>query len=197
MSDAETTPASDAPTPQPAPPAQPGPVARELPEIAALGEWIAGGELPSLAALFQAPTGGPLPLAKFDALGMQIKKEELLPQHWQVISDHRIPDDSLFDGLAEAGRLRLTYRDQELSRRRLGSLKLAWRELGAKQPSLWTVPDLLAALRRLIDHQVEFDVYELLCAVRDVWRGMTLPHGKEQLEILWACLAFIRSKTKK
>jgi hypothetical protein len=176
---------------------KPAAVTRELPDVEAIGDWVAGGDLPSLAALFQMPTGAPLPLAKFDALGMQIKKQELLPQHWQVIADHRVPDDSLFDGLAEAGRLRLTYRDQELSRRRLGNLKLAWRELGAKQPSLWSVPDLLAAMRRLLDRKVDFDVYELLCAVRDVWRGMTLPHGREQLEILWACLAFIREKTKK
>jgi hypothetical protein len=203
MSEADTPAADAAPdAPQtaaaaPAPAPRPAPAARELPTVEAIGNWIAGTDLPSLAALFQVPTGAPLPLAKFDALGMQIKKEELLPQHWQVISDHQIPDDSLFDGLAEAGRLRLTYRDQELSRRRLGNLKLAWRELGAKQPSLWTVPDLLAAMRRLIDRKAEFDVYELLCAVRDVWRGLRLPHGKEQLEILWACLAFIRQKTKK
>lgn len=201
MSDAESPAADATPEPAPTPPQpaapKPAPPARELPDVDAIGDWIAGGDLPSLAALFQMPTGAPLPLAKFDALGMQIKKEELLPQHWQVVHDHRIPDDSLFDGLAEAGRLRLTYRDQELSRRRLSNLKLAWRETGAKQPSLWSVPDLWAALRRLIDKKVDFDVYELLCAVRDVWRGMTLPHGREQLEILWACLAFIREKTKK
>jgi hypothetical protein len=183
--------------PPPAAPPKPAPAARDLPEIEAIGDWVEGADLPLLAALFQTPTGALLPLAKFDALGMQIKKEELLPQHWQVISDHTVPDDSLFDGLGEVGRLRVAYRDQELSRRRLNNLRLAWRELAGKQPSLWSVPDLLAAMRRLIDRNVDFDIHELLCAVRDVWRGMSLPFGREQLEILWACLAFIRTKTKK
>jgi len=200
MSEPETPPAEEAqaaPPPPAAPPKPPTAPARELPEIEAIGRWAEGEDLPLLAALFQAPTGGFLPLAKFDALGMQIKKEELLPQHWQVISDHTVPDDSVFDQLGEVGRLRAAYRDQELSRRRLDNLRLAWRELAGKQPALWSVPDLLAAMRRLIDRKVDFDVYELLSAVRDVWRAMTLPFGREQLEILWACLAFIRTKTKK
>lgn len=198
MSEPETPPTEEAQAATPAPPPpKPAAPARELPEIDAIGRWAEGEDLPLLAALFHMPTGAPLPLAKFDALGMQIKKAELLPQHWQVISDHSVADDSLFDGLAEVGRLRVAYRDQELSRRRLDNLRLAWRELGGKQPTLWSVPDLLAAMRRLIDRKVDFDVHELLSAVRDVWRGMTLPFGREQLEILWACLAFIRQKTKK
>jgi len=203
MSEAETPPVEEAQAATAPPEAPPKPApkpvvpARELPEVEAIGRWVEGEDLPLLAALFQMPTGAPMPLAKFDALGMQIKKQELLPQHWQVISDHSVPDDSVFDGLGEVGRLRVAYRDQELSRRRLDNLKLAWRELAGKQPALWTVPDLLAAMRRLMDRKVEFDVHELLSAVRDVWRGMTLPFGREQLEILWACLAFIRGKTKK
>jgi hypothetical protein len=197
MSEPETPPVETTASPPPPAAAKLVASARELPDIEALGLWVEGRDLPSLAALFQMPTGGPLPLAKFDALGMQIKKEELLPQHWQAIADHSVPDDSLFDGLGEVGRLRVRYRDQELSRRRLANLRLAWRELGGKQPALWTVPDLLAAMRRLFDRKVDVDIHELLSAVRDVWRGMTLPFGREQLEILWACLAFIRGKTKK
>ena len=193
---AESEPAAEA-APKPAPPKKPAPPARELPEVEAIAGWVEGGELPTLAALFQMPTGAALPLAKFDALGMQVKKEELLPQHWQVISDRTMPDDSVFEGLPAVGKLRVRYRDQELSRRRVDQLRLAWRELAGKQPSLWSVPDLWAAMRRLYVNKVDFDVYELLCAVRDVWRGMTLPHGREQLEILWAVLAFIRGKTKK
>ena len=181
----------------PPPPKPAAPPARELPEVEAIGRWAEGEDLPLLAALFQMPTGAPMPLAKFDALGMQIRKEELLPQHWQVISDHTVPDDSLFDVLGEVGRLRVAYRDQELSRRRLHNLRLAWRELAGKQPTLWSVPDVLAAMRRLMDRKVEFDVHELLSAVRDVWAGMTLPFGREQTEILWACLALIRTKTRK
>ncbi len=199
MSDTETTPPEA--TPAAAPPAaapKPAPKpARELPEIEAIGRWAQGEELPLLAALFQMPTGAPLPLAKFDALGMQIRKEELLPQHWQPLSDHTPPDDSLFEGLAAVKRLRATYDDPALAERRLAHLKLAWRELAGLQPSLWSVPDLLAAMRRLIDRKVEFEPYELLSVARDLWSGMTLPFGREQLEILWACLALIRSKTRK
>ncbi|MCZ6507261.1 MAG: hypothetical protein O7A04_04330 [Acidobacteria bacterium] len=196
MSDSDATPIPDtaATTPKPPPPATP---ARELPEIEAIGRWIEGEELPLLRALFELPTGAPLPLAKFDALGMQLRKAEILPEHWQVIADHSVPADSLFDSLSETTRLRAAYGDGELGDRRLDNLRLAWRELAGKQPSLWRVPDVLAAMRRLLDRKVEFDVYELLSAVRDVWRGMTLPFGREQLEILWACLAFIRGKTKK
>jgi hypothetical protein len=203
MSDSETTPPAATPPAAAAPPAaakpapRPAPPARELPEIEAIGRWAAGEELPLLAALFQMPTGAPLPLAKFDALGMQIRKAELLPQHWQPLSDHTPPDDSLFDGLAAVARLRVAYGDPALSERRLAHLRLAWRELAGKQPTLWSVPDVLAAMRRLIDRKVEFEPYELLSVVRDVWRGMTLPFGREQLEILWACLAFIRGKTRK
>jgi hypothetical protein len=197
MSEPETPSADDAPAAAPAPAPKPAVAARELPDVEAIGRWAGGEDLPSLAALFQMPTGAPLPLAKFDALGMQIKKEELLPQHWQVIADHSVADDSLFDRLGEVERLRARYGDEELAQRRLANLRLAWRELGGKQPALWTVPDLLAAMRRLFDRKIEFDVHELLSAVRDVWRGMTLPFGREQLEILWACLAFIRGKTKK
>ncbi|MDH3403899.1 MAG: hypothetical protein OES32_15295 [Acidobacteriota bacterium] len=206
MSDTQTTTPAAAPTaapppepaarpPQPAP--KPAPPARELPEIEAIAGWVEGAELPELAALFELPTGATLPLAKFDALGMQIRKEELLPQHWQPLSDHTPPADSAFDGLAVVARLRAAYGDPEAAERRLAQLRLAWRELAGKQPSLWSVPDVLAAMRRLIEREIDFEPYELLCAVRDVWRGMTLPFGREQLEILWACLAFIRDKTRK
>ena len=203
MSESETPPVEEAQAAAPPPKAAPKPApkpaapARPLPEIEAIGRWAAGEDLPLLAALFQMPTGAPLPLAKFDALGMQIKKEELLPQHWQVISDHTAPEDSVFDALGEVGRLQVAYGDQEVSQRRLDNLRLAWRELGGKQPTLWSVPDVLAAIRRLMDRKVDFDIHELLSAVRDVWRGMSIPFGRDQLEILWACLAFIRTKTRK
>ena len=195
MTDTEqSTPEPAAPTPPPKPAPPP---ARELPAIEDIGRWVEGEDLPLLVALFQAPTGAALPLARFDALGMQIRKEELLPQHWQVISDHSVADDMAFETLPAVNRLRVSYRDQEVARRRLDNLKLAWRELGGKQPSLWSVADLLAAMRRLLVGGVEYDLYELLCAIRDVWSGMTLPFGREQLEILWASLAFIRQKTRK
>ena len=94
-------------------------------------------------------------------------------------------------------RLRSSSKDEPTAERRVGALKAAWHELGGKQPALWTAPDLFAAMRRLIERQIDVDFYDLLSAVRDVWRGIPLPSGREQLEVLWASLAFIRQKTKK
>lgn len=165
---------------------------RPLPEPEAIGGWIAGADLPTLALLFEG-----LPVAKFDALVMQIRKEELVPQHWQVISEREALDDLDFERLSECGRLRVRYRDQALSRRRLASLRQAWHELGGRRPAVWTVPDLLAAMRRIVDKKIPVDWNDLLTAVRDVWRDLDLPHGREQLEVLWACLVQVRKSTKK
>lgn len=182
--------------PEPKPAATPKkptpPPARELPDLEGIARWAQGEEYPLVGVLFES-----LPLPKFDVLVMQIKKEELLPQHWQVISSHQVPEGLRFDDLYEAGRLRLEYRDQELSRRRLGALEVGWEELRGKAPSLWTASDVFAALRRIIEKKRDVDFYEFLTAVRDVWRGLRVPHGKEQLEVLWACLEFVRKKTKK
>ncbi len=69
------------------PPGKPAPPARELPTAAQIAAWIEGADLPTLPALFE------LPLPRFDALVMQIRKEELLPQHWQVISNRELPGE--------------------------------------------------------------------------------------------------------
>ena len=177
------------PKPKPKPPAKP---ARELPELDGIARWAAGADYPLLGVLFEN-----LPLPKFDGLVMQIKKEELLPQHWQVISAHQAPEGLRFDDLYEVGRLRIQYKDQELSRRRLAALEAAWEELRGKAPSLWTASDVFAALRRIIQKKREVSFYELLTAVRDVWGNLTIPHGREQTEVLWACLEFVRKKTRK
>jgi|SRR6185295_17453520 len=178
------------PPPKPAPPA--AAPARALPSPEEIGEWIHGAEVATIGALFEG-----LAVAKFDVLVMQVRKEELIPQHWQVLSDHTPPDDLAFERLSEVGRLRVRYKDQELSRRRLQHLRTAWRELGGKRPALWTVPDLFAAMRRILDRKLPIDWTELLTAQRDVWRDLTLPFGREQLEILWACLVLMRKNTKK
>jgi hypothetical protein len=186
--------AASEPAPVPAkkaPKAPPPPKApRDLPAAEEIAAWIEGADAPRIGELFAVP------LAKWDAVGMQIKKEELLPQHWQVLTAITSPDDAIFESLPEVGRLRVAYRDQELSRRRLAALREAWRALRGKQPSLWTVSDLFAAVRRLMDRKVAVDWHDLLSAVRDLWAGMSVPHGREQLEVLWACLDFIRSKSK-
>jgi hypothetical protein len=176
----------------PAPPPKPKPEPRELPSEEEIASWAQGADLPSLANLFNI-----LPIKKYDALVMQIRKAELVPQHWQVIASVEPPDEALFDALPSVAKLRRGYRDEELSERRLAPLKVAWVELRGLQPSLWTTPDLFAAMRRIIDKKIEIDFHDLLSAVRDVWRNLDLPSGKENLEILWASLAFVRSKTKK
>jgi hypothetical protein len=195
--DAATIRTEAAPRPAAAPAAAkaaapPAPPARPLPSPEDIAAWIHGDDVPLLGALFEG-----LNVTRFDALVMQVRKEELVPQHWQVLSSHTPPDDLEFHRLAEVGRLRVRYKNQELARRRLDQLIVGWRELGGRRPALWTVPDLFAAMRRIIDKKRPVDWHELLSAIRDVWRDHELPHGKEQLEVLWACLVLIRKSTKK
>lgn len=165
---------------------------RPLPTPEDIAAWIHGDEVPLIAALFDQ-----LNVKTFDAMVMQIRKEELVPQHWQVISNHTPPDDIVFNRLPEIGKLRVRYKNQELSRRRVEQIYLGWRELGGRQPALWTVADLLAAMRRIYEKSRPVDWNELLSAVRDVWRDHELPFGKEQLEVWWNCLVLIRKNTKK
>lgn len=200
----EPTEVSSAPeAPAPPPPEKPAPAAarpapppaappRALPSPEEIAAWIHGADLPTLGALFEG-----LPVAKFDALVMQVRKEELLPQHWQVLSDHTPPDDLEFERLAEVGGLRVRYKNQELSRRRIEQLRYGWREMGGRRPAMWTVADLFAAMRRIIDKKRPVDWNEFLAAIRDVWRDVNLPHGREQIEVLWACLVQVRKVTKK
>jgi hypothetical protein len=172
--------------------AAPAAPARPLPSQEDIADWIHGKDMPLLGALFEG-----LNVARFDALVMQVRKEELIPQHWQAISDRALPDDLTFERLPEVGGLRIRYKNQELSRRRIAPLRLAWRELAGRRPAMWTVADLFAAMRRLYEHNAKVDWTDLLTAVRDVWRGLELPIGREQLEVLWSCLALIRKNTKK
>ena len=175
-----------------APPPKPKPPPRELPSEEEIAAWVQGADLPSLANLFNI-----LALPKFDALVMQVRKAELVPQHWQVIASTEPPDEALFDALPAVVKMRRGGGDPKATECRLAALKIAWIELRGLQPSLWTVPDLFAAMRRIIDKKIEVDFHDLLSVTRDVWRNLDLPSGKENLEILWACLAFVRGKTKK
>ncbi len=186
---ATARPAAAAAAARPAAPAVP---ARPLPSQEDIADWVHGRDVPLLGAPFEG-----LSVARFDALVMQVRKEELIPQHWQAIADRAVPDDLAFERLPEIGDLRIRYKDQELSRRRIAPLRLAWRELAGRRPAMWTVADLFAAMRRLYEHDAKVDWTELLSAIRDVWRDLALPNGQEQLEILWACLALIRKNTKK
>ena len=165
--------------------------ARTLPSLEEIASWTRGEDLPTLGALFAK-----LPVAKFDALMLQIRKEELLPQHWQVIRDRTVPDGAVFDSYPEISRLQEAAVDSAAAEGRLQALRIAWQELAGKQPALWTASDLFVALRRIIERDLPVDYNHLLSAIRDVWRGLSLPHGSAQLESLWACLDLIRQKTK-
>ncbi len=182
----------EAPAPPPKPAPAPAAPPRALPSPEDIGEWIHGAELPTLAALFDG-----LPVAKFDVLVLQVRKEELIPQHWQVLTGPTPQDDLVFERLPEIGRLRVRYKDQELARRRAAQLIWGWRELRGKRPALWTVSDLFAAMRRIIEKKRPVDWNDFLTAQRDVWRDLTLPFGREQLEVLWASLVQMRKSTKK
>ncbi|HYN20257.1 MAG TPA: hypothetical protein VE078_04805 [Thermoanaerobaculia bacterium] len=165
---------------------------RPLPTDEDISAWIHGAEVPLVAALFEG-----IDLKRFDALVAQIRKEELVPQHWQVLTNHTPPDDLVFDRLPEVGGLRVRYKDQELSRLRIHHLRFGWIELGGRRPGLWNVPDVLAAMRRIYERNRPVSWYDFLTAVRDIWRDSDLPFGREQLEVLWACLALVRKNTKK
>jgi hypothetical protein len=164
---------------------------RALPSQEDIAAWARGGDA-NVGILFEG-----LPLNRFDVHVTKIRNEELVPQHWQVISALRPPEDGEFDRLPEIGRLRQHYRDQTLSRRRLDALKVAWRELRGKRPSLWAVPDLLAAMRRIVAKQHPIDWNDLLSAARDLWLTSSLPAGRNQVEMLWSCLSLVREGTKK
>ena len=171
---------------KPPPAGSPKP-ARELPSNEQIAAWIEGAELPSLAALFEG-----LRVAKLDTFCMLIRKAELVPQHWQVLATVDHLDDADFDALPEVRFLQTSVRGREQT----AALSVAWRELRGKRPALWTVPDLLAAIRRILDNDRAVDWSALLDGVRDCWRASDLPKAREELEVLWGCLALIRSKTK-
>jgi hypothetical protein len=186
--------AASAPPPAAAakrPPASPPKAPRIIPSQDDLARWVAGEDLPSLDSLFDT-----LNTKLFDTKLLLIKKDELLPQHWQVISRLTPPPDAEFDALAEVARLRTLYTDPAVAARRIEALRTAWQELRGKRPALWSASDLFAALRRIIDKKRPISFHDLLSAVRDVWRGLELPQGREQLEVLWACLDLLRSKAK-
>ena len=79
---------------------------RALPSQDDIARWAAGGDA-NVGILFEG-----LALARFDTFVTKIRNEEILPQHWQVISALRPPEDAEFERLPEVGRLRQLYRDQ-------------------------------------------------------------------------------------
>jgi len=185
------TPTPRAATDKPKPPPKAAAPARRLPSEEEIADWYAGADCESIDNLFNN-----LVVMRFDALGMQIKKEELLPQHWQILEDVEV-DEEAFDGFPEVAALRARYSDPEVAEARVEAVRVAWRELRGKRPNRWTVSDLMAAMRRIIDKKLGVNFHDLLSAARDIWSNMTIPFGQEQREILWAVVAFVRTKTKK
>jgi len=201
MSDPEVSgappapPAAAKPAPPAAPPKSAAPPAappRPRPTEEDIGRWAEGDEVPLVGALFDT-----LDLGKFDLLTDKVRKEEYLPQHWQVLTALQAPPEEEFDRLPEVARLQARYRDPELARRRVEAVRHAWRELRGKRPALFEVADFFAAWRRILQHKREVGVYDLLTAMRDVWAGLTLPRGREQRLLMWNCLVQVRRMTKK
>jgi hypothetical protein len=200
MSDPEATgaqppapaaPAASAPAPA-KPAAAPAAPPRPLPTEEDIGHWAEGDEVPLVGALFDT-----LDLAKFDLLTDKVRKEEHLPQHWQVLRALQPPPEEEFDRLPEVARLASRYRDPELGRQRVEALRHAWRELRGKRPALFEVADFFAAWRRILQHKRPVGAYDLLTAMRDVWADLTLPRGQEQRLLMWNCLVQVRRMTKK
>ncbi len=202
MSDPEAAGAQPAAPPAAAPPAPPAAPAkpaaapaappRPLPTEEDIGRWAEGEEVPLVAALFDT-----LDLARFDLLTDKVRKEEHLPQHWQVLTARQAPPEVEFDHLPEIARLDARYRDVAVARRRIDALRHAWRELRGKRPALYEVADFFAAWRRILQHKRPVAVYDLLTAMRDVWADLTLPRGREQRLLMWNCLVQVRRMTKK
>ena len=94
MSDSEgSMPAAGAADDNPKPPPKPPELARVLPSPEEIADWYAGADCESIDNLFNN-----LVVMRFDALVMQIRKQELIPQHWQILLPAEI-DEEAFDRL--------------------------------------------------------------------------------------------------
>jgi len=172
--------------------APPPPVSRPLPSEADIAAWAAGSDLPVVGALLES-----LDVAKYDLLQAQIRKEELLPQHWQVLTARPAPAEADFDRLPEVERLRARDAASPQGEARVEALRWGWLELRGKRPGLWEAADVFAAFRRILQNGRPVKPYDFLTAIRDVWRDLPLPRGGEQLAILTSCLVQARRVTKK
>lgn len=148
--------------------------------------WLRGRDLPTLGGLFDGMTA-----AGLEGLAAELRRERLIPgpASWSTGAAPR--DPLAFDRLPEVGRLRVRYKNQELSRRRLAQLRLVWEELGGRRPADWTVADLFTAMPGIVrreGHGRPVDWTELLSALRDVWRDLELREARERLTALGRCL---------
>lgn len=163
-----------------------GEAPRELPTPEEITAWLRGRDLPQLGRLFDGLTA-----ADIESLAARLRGERLLPgpQAWATGAAPR--DPLAFDRLPEVGRLRVRYKNQELSRRRLAQLRLVWEELGGRRPADWTVADLFTAMPGTVRRGRPVDWTELLSALRDIWRDLERREARERLTALGRCLTRI------
>jgi hypothetical protein len=161
----------------------------EAPTPEEITAWLRGRDLPNLGRLFDGRTA-----ADLEGLAARLRGERLLPglASWSTGAAPR--DPLAFDRLPEVGRLRVRYKNQELSRRRLAQLRLVWEELGGRRPADWTVADLFTAMPGIVRREGRgrpVDWTELLSALRDIWRDLEPGEARERLTWLGRCLTRI------
>ena len=155
-----------------------------------LERWLQGEEVPEIGALFAR-----LDFARLEAAAVSVPvPEPTTPRRAPAVSRRGLPEDLKFHRLPEIGALRVLYKNQEVSRRRVNALHFGWRELGGKRPAEWTVAELLQVLRRdALAAGRQADPADLLTAARDVWRTLEPPQGRERLEELGRALKRLRT----
>ncbi|HVR98086.1 MAG TPA: hypothetical protein VMW27_15820 [Thermoanaerobaculia bacterium] len=154
--------------------------------------WLRGRDLPQLGRLFDGLTAG-----EVQALAADLRRERQLPGLASWAAGVAPRDPMALDRLPEIGRLRVRYKNQELSRRRVAQLRLVWEELGGRPPADWTVADLFTAMPGIIERGERgrpVDWTELLSALRDVWRDLEPREARERLTLLGRCLTRIAQR---
>jgi hypothetical protein len=159
---------------------------RELPTPEEIAAWLRGRDLPHLGRLFDGLTA-----ADIEGLAAQLRRERLLPGPTSWATGAAPRDPLAFDRLPEVGRLRVRYKNQELSRRRLAQLHLGWEELGGRRPADWTAADLFTAMPGIVRRGRPVDWTELLSALRDIWGDLEPREARERLTSLGRCLTRI------
>ena len=164
----------------------PSGVPRVSPAAEEILAWLRGRDLPPLGGLFEGLTA-----TDVESLTAELRRERLLPGPTSWATGAAPRDPLAFDRLPEVGRLRVRYKNQELSRRRLAQLRLVWEELGGRRPADWTVADLFTAMPGIVRRGRPVDWTELLSALRDIWRDLEPREARERLTALGRCLTRI------
>lgn len=162
-----------------------------LPDDSDLGRWLAGDEDATIDGIFWQ-----LAPHRFDRLIARLHQRGRLPHH-QDPATGPVPEPEVLHRLPEIDRLRRRYPRSGLASVRLHAIENGWRDLAGKRPALWTVGDLLVAVRRAIHDGDRADPSALVAAARDIWRDLPLPHGERQLGLLLPCLEHLRDDARR